>query len=396
MWKDNKYTIRRNPTKKGLYFASKPSDFQPHIEQKLSRKYTELISVDEQHPGICFLPLENNIFSFAMCRKERTKEENRIHDTINAFIAKSSEEALDICENYIAQTNPLDLFFSEEANIPEFINSDSENTFKNIITFMLNEHLLLQCCKKLITLKNNNLKMILSIPTADKYLGFCLLTYIAILSNTELFITADAICLPTYPDIIISDDNNLKSLNGFINSVHYEKTSFEEFLNNDHIIENAKKSQTKCLNKINSVLNNCTNYLFSNNEISEHKLYSIIDNFYKEDNNYYGIFKSCLKDLLCNVDYNTSTLNKFITLTYIVFKVDTYSPFMGFSSTMTSAPYDFNGMCNFLKSKSTSTRQYYQFLKAMLTIQFKTCFKTPSEKLAFRDALNDVITDFVE
>ena len=69
---------------------------------------------------------------------------------------------------------------------------------------------------------------------------------------------------------------------------------------------------------------------------------------------------------------------------------------MGFSSTMTSAPYDFNGMCNFLKSKSTSTRQYYQFLKAMLTIQFKTCFKTPSEKLAFRDALNDVITDFVE
>ena len=115
---------------------------------------------------------------------------------------------------------------------------------------------------------------------------------IAILSNTELFITADAICLPTYPDIIISDDNNLKSLNGFINSVHYEKTSFEEFLNNDHIIENAKKSQTKCLNKINSVLNNCTNYLFSNNEISEHKLYSIIDNFYKEDNNYYGIFKN--------------------------------------------------------------------------------------------------------
>ena len=225
---------------------------------------------------------------------------------------------------------------------------------------------------------------------------FCLLAYILIQLKLPLFITADMSCTLTAPDImIISSTSDSKNLYSFTNGIHYEKISIEKFLNleNNHIIENAQKSKSS--DEINSVLNECKNYL-SNNSVSEYTLYATIDKFYKENNNYYGIFKNDLKDLLYSFDYNASTLNRFITLTYIVFKDDTHTPSMGFSSTMSSAPYDFSGMCSFLKSKATSTRQYYQFLKAMLSIQFKTYLKTPSEKLAFRDASNDVITDFVE
>lgn len=398
MWKDNKYTIRRNPTKEGLYFASKPSDFQPHIEQKFSRKYIELISTYKQQAGISFFPLdfENNIFSFAMCKKKKaTKEDSRPHDIINGFITHSSKEALDICDilaAYIEQkTDPLNFFFSEDTKL---INS-SKNSYE---IFMLEEPKLVQLCKKMVIIKNDDIKLRIYTSDEHKYCYFALLVRILIHLNLPLFITADMFCSLTAPDImIVSKQSDLKNLNNLTKGIHYEKISIEEFLDldNNHIIENAKKTKLKYSDAINSLLNECKNYL-SNNSVSEYTLYANIDKFYKENNNYYDIFKNRLKDLLYEFNYNASNLNKFITLTYIVFKNDTYTTPMGFSSVMTSAPYDFNEMCSFLKSKTTSTRQYYQFLKAMLSIQFKTYFKTPSEKLAFRDASNDVITDFLE
>lgn len=398
MWKDNKYTIRRNPKQGGLYFASEPSGFQHDIKQKFSRKYIELISTYNQQAGIGFFPLdfENNIFSFAMCKREKaTKEDSRPHDIINGFITHSSKEALDICDIlavYIEQkTDPLNFFFSKDTKL---INS-SKNSYE---IFMLEEPKLVQLCKKMVIIKNDNIKLRIYTSDEHKYCYFSLLTRILIQLNLPLFITADMSCSLTAPDImIVSNQSDLKNLNNFTKGIHYEEISIEEFLDfdNNHIIENAQKAKLKYSNEIDSVLNDCKNYL-SNNSVSEYTLYASIDKFYKENNNYYAIFKNRLKDLLYEFDCNASNLNRFITLTYIVFKNDTYTTSMGFSSVMTSAPYDFSEMCSFIKSKATSTRQYYQFLKAMLSIQLKTYFKTPSEKLAFRDALNDVITDFLE
>lgn len=397
MWTDNKYAIRRNPQLGGLYF-SESSCFEPHIKRKFQTKFKELISKDETHPGIGFFPLDikNNTFSFAMCQRVKgTKEEKREHDISNGFITNSSDEALDICNtlvDYIThKKDPLNLFFSEDMTLTSMNSNENSDEI-----FMLEQPLLIQLCQKIITLINDNIKLIIFTPDEYKYYYFCLLAYILIQLKLPLFITADMSCTLTAPDImIISSTSDSKNLYSFTNGIHYEKISIEEFLNleNNHIIENAQKSKSS--DEINSVLNECKNYL-SNNSVSEYTLYATIDKFYKENNNYYGIFKNDLKDLLYSFDYNASALNRFITLTYIVFKDDTHTPSMGFSSTISSAPYDFNGMCSFLKLKATSTRQYYQFLKAMLSIQFKAYFKTPSEKLAFRDASNDVITDFLE
>lgn len=397
MWKDNKYTIRRNPKQGGLYFASEPSDFQPYIKQKLSRKYAELISTDNQHPGIGFFPLdfENNVFSFAMCKEEKaTKEDPRPHNIINGFVTHSSKEALDICNilaAYIKQKrDPLN-FFSENT----LINS-SKNSNK---IFKLEQPQLIQICKNMVDIKNNNIKLrIYTSDKYDKYSCFGLLTHTLIYLNLPLFITADMSCSLTAPDImIVSNQNDLKNLNNFTKGIHYEEISIEEFLgfNNNHIIENAKKTKLKYSDAINSLLNECKNYL-SNNSVSEYTLYANIDKFYKENNNYYDIFKNRLKDLLYEFDYNASNLNKFITLTYIVFKNDTYTTPMGFSSVMTPAPYDFNEMCSFLASKATSRRQCSKLLETMVAINFKDCFKTHSEKLALRNASNDIITDFLK
>lgn len=401
MWSDNKYDFQRDAAEGGLKLCLSES-FCPEapIKRKLESKFKELMCIDETHPGIGFFPLDvkKNTFSFAMCQKTKgTKKDIREHHNITGFVTNFSDDALDLCYSildYIDQEkDPLNLFFSENTKL-DLINL-KENSDK---TYMSEQSLLIQLCQKMITLKNNNIKLIIFTPDKDKYSYFCLLTYILIELKFSLFITADMSCTLTAPDImIISDESHQKNLSMLKNGIHYEELSIEEFLNSDNndIIENAQKAKLKYSDEIDSVLNKCKNYL-SNNSVSEYTLYAIIDKFYKENNNYYGIFKNDLKDLLYNFDYNASTLNRFITLTYIVFKDDTYTPSMGFSSTMSSAPYDFSGMCSFLKSKATSTRQYYQFLKAMLSIQFKTYFKTPSEKLAFRDTLNDVITDFVE
>lgn len=401
MWSDNKYDFQRDAAEGGLKLCLSES-FCPEapIERKLKNNFKELMCIDETHPGIGFFPLDvkKNTFSFAMCQKTKgTKKDIREHHNITGFVTNSSDDALDLCytiANYINQKEgPLNLFFSENTNL-DLINP-KENSDE---TDMSEQSLLIQLCQKMITLKNNNIKLIIFTPDKDKYFYFCLLTYILIELKLPLFITADMSCTLTAPDImIISDESHQENLSMLRNGIHYEELSIEEFQNSDNndIIENSQKAKLKYSDEIDSLLNECKNYL-SNNSISEDKLYAIIDKFYKENNNYYGIFRNCLKDLLSNFDCDASMSNRFITLTYIVFKDDTYTSSMEFSSAMTSPPYDFNGMCSFLKSKAKSARQYHQFLNAMRLILDKTCFKTPNEKLTFRDSLKNTITNFLK
>lgn len=399
MWSDNKYNFQRDAAEGGLKLNLSESFCpEPPIKRKLESKFKELMCIDETHPGIGFFPLDvkKNTFSFAMCQKTKgTKKDIREHHNITGFVTNSSDDALDLYSTIVdyndQKKNLLNLFFSEHIDLINPKEKSGEMSKSE-------QSLLIQLSQKMITLKNNKIKLIIFTPDEDKYSHFCLLTYILIHLNLPLFITADMSCTLTAPDImIISKESHLENLSTLKNGIHYEEMSIEEFLNSDNniIIENTQKAKLEYSDEIDSVLNKCKNYL-SNNNIFEYTLYAIIDKFYKENNNYYGIFKNRLKGLLYNFDYDASMLNQFITLTYIVFKNDTYTSSMEFSSAMTSPPYDFSGMCSFLKSKATSTRQYYQFLKAMLSIQFKTYLKTPSEKLAFRDALNDVITDFLE
>lgn len=398
MWINSKYTIRRNPYYGGLHFASKPDALQTNFKQEIETHYIELISKDDQHPGIGFFPLGNSFFSFSMCHKVKgTKEDNRPHDIINGFIV-TSEDSLDICKHYIGEeTQTFNLFFSESDDIPT-IDEDSKNALENMKKFMLKEDLYIRCVHNLIKLKDNGMKVMLSISNEEKYWCFSLLSSISVSLKANLFITADMTCSLTPPDIIInSNDSEFKNLSVFTNNCQYQKLSFEEFLSHDFDINNIQQSLSKyCNDDIHTILNVCKDYLSSNKKISDHKLYATIDLFYLSNNNCFDIFKNHLKDLLYSFDCSSHNLNRFMTLLYIAFKDGMNPSSVDFSSMLTTAPYDFEKMCNFLKSKSTTRREYYQFLKAMLATQFKECFKTPIEKLAFRNGLKDMIKNFSE
>ena len=75
---------------------------------------------------------------------------------------------LDICNtlvNYIThKKDPLNLFFSEDMTLTSM--NPNENSDE---IFMLEQPLLIQLCQKIITLKNDNIKLIIFTPDEYKY-----------------------------------------------------------------------------------------------------------------------------------------------------------------------------------------------------------------------------------
>lgn len=389
MWVNRRFVATRDPSRGGLCMISVSEEVDQNMRDEISDNCIELISEDYDHCCTGIYSLHNGKTVFMVAKKvPGSRKESRPHDVIRGAVVEP-EEMNTFLEYYLSNENFEKIFypdkldpdkpevwrfpvldgFTEESSLPEFWDG-------------MNLQAIIGLYNAVKEVEKSKLKVLLDVPEGKENIVLAALYTMAIQNHGNLFIVSRGECTLRSPDIIIG-----KQLR-YCSSAKYRKLTVEEFIHmGSSMVKNNNPETDGQDNPVEELLTFCYDYLISS-DITDHKLYDLIDDFHMNHPDDYRTFIRKLKSALRDFKDYEYYSERYLKLLYVAFKIQKDN----FSSELEVGPYDFYLMINFIKELSRNKRKCRLMMTDMFEILFQDCLDNTAVR-ASRDAAVSVVGD---